>query len=187
MPLEGVDAIAKTAKVISALEEYAPTLPTDEMLGQASLHCGLITGGEEPSSYPSKCTLTVEFRTVPAQSSDQIVRDVTDLLTEISMTDAKFQFREPRLTFERKPHKIGGDHPLTQLTRAAAEQVLGQEVKPQGVFGWCDAALLAEAGVPSLVFGPTGEGLHGNDEWVDVESIRQTTDVLQKLAESFCN
>jgi acetylornithine deacetylase/succinyl-diaminopimelate desuccinylase-like protein len=78
------------------------------------------------------------------------------------------------------------DHPFTKAALSAAEQVLGRPVVPGGIPFWCDAALLHQAGIPSVVFGPSGEGLHGAEEWVDVESIKQTTAMLNALVADFC-
>jgi acetylornithine deacetylase/succinyl-diaminopimelate desuccinylase-like protein len=187
MPDKGVDAIASMGKIIPLLQDYAASLPVDPTLGKASLHCGLIKGGEEPSSYPASCTLTVELRTVPAQTTAQILEDFEHMLKSLASEDTSFRYAPPRVTFENAPHSIAVDHELVVQTRAAAEEVLGHEVRPQSVSFWCDAALLSQAGVPAVVFGPEGEGLHGKDEWVTVDSIEQTTEILRRLVDSFCN
>jgi acetylornithine deacetylase/succinyl-diaminopimelate desuccinylase-like protein len=187
MPDKGVDAIAAMGRVMASLQDYAANLPTDPMLGKASLHCGLIKGGEESSSYPANCTLTIELRTIPVQTTAEILDDFERMLKTLASEDAAFRYAKPRVTFERAPHSIAAEHELAVQARAAAENVLGREVAPQSVFGWCDAALLSQAGVAALVFGPEGEGLHGKDEWVTVDSIRQTTEVLRFLVDSFCN
>lgn len=186
-PEMGVDAIANMGKFLAALHKYDQHLPVDPMLGKASLHSGLIKGGEEPSSYPASCSLTVEMRTVPVQKTAQILKDFRGILDALAKEDHTFRYDEPRVTFERTPHFIEADHDLTVQARAAAEKVLGRNIQPQSVQGWCDAALLSQAGVPALVFGPAGEGLHGKDEWVTVDSIHQTTAMLQHLVDSFCN
>jgi acetylornithine deacetylase/succinyl-diaminopimelate desuccinylase-like protein len=49
-----------------------------------------------------------------------------------------------------------------------------------------DSALLAAAGVETVVFGPTGAGLHGDVEWVDLESVYATGDVLVEVARRYC-
>ena len=51
---------------------------------------------------------------------------------------------------------------------------------------WTDAAVLGEAGIPSVLFGPTGAGLHGVDEWVDLASVRQCRDALVALIRAWC-
>ncbi|KAL5362875.1 hypothetical protein BJX96DRAFT_167011 [Aspergillus floccosus] len=159
-PTQGRDAILSAGRFLRALEEYQTHLPVDEMLGQASLHCGLIQGGEEPSSYPAKCTVTVEFRTVPSQTEESIVTDLKTLLEEIVRQKPEFRYAEPRITMSRPTHKLSAEHPLVQSAEASATAISGRRPAVVSVPFWCDASLLGEAGIPSIVYGPKGEGLH---------------------------
>ncbi|KAH0169762.1 putative metallopeptidase, partial [Aureobasidium melanogenum] len=187
----GVDAIMSAANFLKAVEMYAETLPRDDVLGQATMHCGTIRGGEENSSYAGSCTLTLEFRTVndnsTSQSSAAIVKDITNILDKLAAADRKFKFELPKVLFERKPLlPMAKTHPLLVATAKAIADVRGEkEVRPTAAKFWTDAALLSEAGIPSLVFGPTGEGLHGKDEWVDVESIMVVEQVMREVIERF--
>ena len=51
---------------------------------------------------------------------------------------------------------------------------------------WTDAAMLGGAGIPSVLFGPTGAGLHGLDEWVEIGSVLKCRDALVNLARVWC-
>jgi acetylornithine deacetylase/succinyl-diaminopimelate desuccinylase-like protein len=64
--------------------------------------------------------------------------------------------------------------------------VIGHPPRVKSVPFWCDAALLTEAGIPSVVFGPSGAGLHSREEWVDVDSVRQLREVLGQFIQQFC-
>ncbi|KAI5205466.1 diaminopropionate ammonia-lyase [Aureobasidium subglaciale] len=185
----GVDAIASCATFIKALEGYAESLPKDDVLGQGTMHCGTIRGGEENSSHAASCTLTLEFRTVngTCQSSASIVKDIANLLVKLGARDKKFRFEEPKVLFERAPLlAMEKSHPLLVATEAAIASVgrIGQ-VKATAAKFWTDAALLSEAGIPSLIFGPVGEGLHGKDEWVDVDSIKTVERVMRETIMRF--
>ncbi|KAL4964953.1 uncharacterized protein BDV14DRAFT_208986 [Aspergillus stella-maris] len=174
-PTHGVDAILHAGWALSALENYASQLPVDDVLGPATLHCGLIQGGEEASSYPAKCTVTIEFRTVPGQTGESISSDIKSLLVGIQNekkeSGKEFRFAEPRATLTRPPHKIASDHPLISTISRCAETVSVSSPSVQSVPFWCDAALLSEAGILAVVFGPSGHGLHGKEEWVEVNSL----------------
>ncbi|KAL1855009.1 hypothetical protein Plec18170_004421 [Paecilomyces lecythidis] len=185
-PIKGVDAIMQAGWFLRALEEYQRQLPVDDVLGQATLHCGLIRGGEEPSSYPGKCTVTVEFRTVPSQTEESILHDVSSILKAISLENPRFQFAEPRVILSRPIQKLASDHPFTKEVLACASKVLGMRPEIRSIPFWCDAALLTEAGVPSIVYGPAGEGLHSKEEWVEVESIQKVEQVFAELIKEFC-
>jgi acetylornithine deacetylase len=55
-----------------------------------------------------------------------------------------------------------------------------------GMSFWTDAAVLGGAGIPAVLFGPTGGGLHGLEEWVDVQSVLTCRDALVDFAKAFC-
>lgn len=185
-PATGVDSILLAGKFLNSLEGYQRQLPIDDVLGPASLHCGLIKGGEEPSSYPAKCTITVEFRTIPGQTDKSILQDMQVLLSGISKDTPDFEYAEPRIIMSRPTQKVPFDHPLVQKTSQLATKSLGCAPSIQGAAFWCDAAFLTQAGTPTIVFGPSGEGLHAKEEWVDVQSTQQVSEVLVGLAQDFC-
>jgi diaminopropionate ammonia-lyase family len=185
-PSSGEDAILYAGSFLQALEQYQARLPVDDLLGQGSLHCGLIRGGEEPSSYPGKCTITVEFRTVPIQTEESILADMNALLESIAEKNHRFKYAGPRITMSRPTQKVPADHPFVQKTVSCASVVLGSKpVVKSGPF-WTDAALLGAVGIPSIVYGPAGEGLHAKEEWVEVESLRQFERVFTQLVQDFC-
>ncbi|KAK1146910.1 hypothetical protein N8T08_002236 [Aspergillus melleus] len=185
-PSSGEDAILSAGWFLRALEQYQTQLPVDDTLGQASLHCGLIQGGEEPSSYPAKCTITVEFRTVPSQTEETILSDLSTLLKEISHKNPRFRSSEPCVTMSRPTQKLPNDHPFVTQAVECAGSVLGKSPKINTAPFWCDAALLTDAGVPAIVYGPKGQGLHGKEEWVEVESLREQEGVYTRFIREFC-
>jgi acetylornithine deacetylase len=52
---------------------------------------------------------------------------------------------------------------------------------------WTDAAIFAEAGIPSALIGPTGQGLHSAEEWVDLDSCVELAQILAETAIRFCS
>jgi acetylornithine deacetylase/succinyl-diaminopimelate desuccinylase-like protein len=66
-----------------------------------------------PSSYPGKCTVTVEFRTVPAQTKQSILGDISALLKEIAEQKSGFKYSEPRITMSRPTQTVDANHPVT--------------------------------------------------------------------------
>jgi acetylornithine deacetylase len=63
---------------------------------------------------------------------------------------------------------------------------LGRKPKHTGQTYWTDAALLAEAGIETVVFGPVGGGLHSAEEWVDLNSVLDLAYILAETAMVFC-
>ena len=50
---------------------------------------------------------------------------------------------------------------------------------------WTDAAILGAAGIPSVLFGPGGAGLHSLEEYVRLDEVRRCRDALAALARAF--
>ncbi|GLA50785.1 hypothetical protein AnigIFM63604_007100 [Aspergillus niger] len=185
-PADGVDAILNMGHLLQALREYQAQLPVDPVLGPGSLHCGVIQGGEEVSSYPASCTLTLEYRTVPVQTNEKILAELGAILQRLSQEHPDFQYREPRITLWRPSKHVPKDHPVVQKLVQLGAGVLERTPPVQSAPFWCDAALLTEAGTPSVVFGPSGAGLHSREEWVEVDSVRQLREILGQFIQQFC-
>jgi acetylornithine deacetylase len=186
-PREGRDAILRMGRVLAALETLDQTLQSGvahPLLGPASLHASLIEGGRELSSYPDRCALQIERRTIPGERDGVAGREVEDILDRLRARDAEFRGAS-RTTFWRPPYEITPDHDLPEALLAAARSA-GVASHPIGMSFWTDAAVLAAAGIPSVLFGPVGAGLHGLDEWVDVASVLTCREALTGLARSWC-
>jgi acetylornithine deacetylase/succinyl-diaminopimelate desuccinylase family protein len=187
-PGDGVDSITKSGKFLVQLEEFAKVLnlrTAHPQLGHGIIHAGLIKGGEEPSSIPAKTVITIERRTLPRESAESVTKELTEILEKIACQDPDFRF-DVRVTFERTPFEIPqGDGFVDFCTRKITE-ALGEKPIIRAESAWTDCALLSDAGIPTILFGPKGDGLHGKYEWASVSSIRQVTDALSKMAEEFC-
>lgn len=170
----GVDAIARMGHVLVALEELDSQLQAGRrhpLVGAASLHASLIQGGQELSSYPERCLVSGERRTLPGES----IQDVEAQL-KAAAGDA-----EARVFVSRDPFEMDERHALVGTVAAAAQT--------EGVVGlpfWTDAALIAAAGVPTVLFGPVGAGAHAAVEWVDVGSLERCREVYAAVADAVC-
>jgi acetylornithine deacetylase len=186
-PAEGIDAIRHMGRVLVELDALDRALQAGRRharLGTASLHASTIGGGQELSSYPDRCTLQVERRTLPGEPIGALAGEVESLLARLAGADATFQGRS-RTLFARPPYEIDAGHPLPGLLTSAARGA-GCGADTIGMSFWTDAAVLGSAGIPSVLFGPTGAGLHGVEEWVDLASVRQCRDALVSLIHSWC-
>jgi acetylornithine deacetylase len=187
-PEEGVDAIAKMGKVLVELENLDVALrssPSHELLGGGSLHASTVTGGQELSSYPERCLLEMERRTVPGESAQGAEGEVREILERLAAEDPDFA-AEIRTTFVRDPFEVASEEPIVGLVREKAEAASGREPGCTGSAGWMDAALLAAAGIPTVVYGPGGSGAHGAVEWVELDDLEVLRRVLLSTAEEFC-
>ena len=177
-PEEGVDAIAHMGRVLDSIETLGRALANGaqhDRLGAASLHASLIEGGRELSSYPDRCALKLERRTIPGESQADVTAEMVALLKDLR-SDPSFR-ASLEVEFYRPAFEIAEDHALPVGLRAASTKVRGA-CELVGMTGWTDSALLAEAGIPAVVFGPGGAGLHGVEEYGDVKQICQGRDIL---------
>jgi acetylornithine deacetylase len=183
---EGRDAICMMGRVLNLLDALDKSLATREphpRLGHASLHASLIRGGQELSSYPAECCLELERRTLPGESVEQIEADLRGMLEGLRLRDPEFRASVRRTGF-RPPYEISSDAPLVQRASDAIRSVTGS-VELTGMAAWTDTALLRAAGIPGVVFGPRGRGLHGAEEYVELDSVVATADVLERLILDF--
>ena len=184
----GVDAIVKMGKVLVGLEELDRSLrsaPSHHLLGSGSLHASLILGGQELSSYPERCVLSVERRTVPGETARDVESQVRQILDQLAESDAAFK-ASLRTTLLREAFEVSRDEPIVQAVYRHAAAILGQEPDIIGATAWMDSAILSAAGIPTVIFGPGGEGAHAVVEWVDLEQVQRCVEVLLATAEEFC-
>jgi len=184
---DGRDAIMRMGRVLSRLETLDREIQSRHphpILGTGSLHASLIEGGRELSTYPDRCTLQMERRLVTGEPKGTTLRDVEKILGDLRKEDAEFKASAKAL-FHRPPYETPADHDLLKKIDAAVGKT---GVKPTrgGATFWTDAAVLGEAGIPSVVFGPGGAGLHSISEYVLADDVITCRDAIVELAQDFC-
>ena len=188
-PEFGIDAIAKAGHFLTALDTFATEMNDRKghpRLGPGSIHASIIHGGEEASSYPAECHITIERRTIPGETPELVVSELTNILDGLTETVPDFRYSiTPGLV--RQPFETDESSEIAQTVLRHAGNILGHAPNLRAEPFWTDASLMDQAGIPCLLFGATGEGAHSADEWVDVDSIRQLTDVLEGVITDWCD
>jgi acetylornithine deacetylase len=186
-PAEGQDAILRLGRVLARLEALDRTLqarPPHPLVGTGSLHASTIAGGHELSSYPDRATLQMERRTLPSEPESTALHEVQQILDALAREDATFRGTATAM-FSRPGYEVAADHELPQLLAAALAHVGGQP-RITGASFWTDAAVLGHAGIPSILFGPGGAGLHSTEEYVIVADVCTCRDALVELVQRYC-
>jgi acetylornithine deacetylase len=186
-PEDGQDAILRLGRVLTRLEALDRALqsrPPHPLVGTGSLHASLVTGGQELSSYPDRATLQMERRILPGESESSAVEEVQRILDEIGREDPTFR-AEARHLFGRPAYEVAHRHELPKVL-AEAITAGGGTPRVTGASFWTDAAILGHAGIPSILFGPGGAGLHSPEEYVIVEDVLCCRDALAELALRWC-
>jgi acetylornithine deacetylase len=186
-PHLGVDAILKTGPVLVGLSDLDARLREVEhpLLGPGSVHASLIDGGLGESTIPDRCRLTVERRTLPGETGADVERDIDDLLRQCRDADPHLHVQQ-RTTLVREPFEVAPTVPIVGAVSDAAAAVLERPPAVGGVSYWSDAAFIAAAGIPTVLFGPAGDGAHAAVEWVSIDSTAACADVLTAAARAFC-
>jgi len=186
-PSEGQDAILRLGRVLTRLEALDRALqarPPHALVGTGSLHASLVTGGRELSSYPDRAVLQMERRTTPAEDEADAVAEVREILTTLAREDATFRATATPM-FSRPAYEIPRGHQFPRVLSEALSAV-GGSPRLTGASYWTDAAVLGHAGIPSVLFGPGGQGLHSTVEFVNVADVLLVRDALVEVAARFC-
>ena len=165
-PELGEHAIVRMGPVLVKLDELGERLKANPhpLLGPPSIHASLIEGGQELSSYPERCTLQIERRTLPGETDEAVREELQALGGTLTMglTRPPFEAQDEELI-----RLVSSDDPI-------------------GDPAWMDSALTAAKGIPTVVFGPAGAGAHAAEEWVDLDSVVRCAGTLLAAAERWC-
>jgi acetylornithine deacetylase len=184
----GIDAKVRMGRVLARLEALGARLvssPPHPVVGPPSLHAATLQGGTGWSTYAARCILRMERRTIPGETEADAVGQIQAIVDALAAEDPTFR-AAVRPVLSRPAWEARPDSAITAVVAAAAEGVLGRAPGRTGAPYWMDTSLLGAAGTDAVVIGPAGEGAHAAVEWVDLESVRQTAEILVRSARSFC-
>ncbi len=184
----GVDAIVQAGQFLNAIQEMEQRFAFSKshpLLGRPSVHASLIQGGTDLSTYPSRCKIDIERRTLPSESQQTVENELHDIIRRLSLRDRRFQ-AESRVFFYRPALETSEHTDIVYTLSMAYQRVIGGRPRIAGVGWWTDAALLNRAGISTVLFGPSGDGAHSPIEYVDFDSLSLMTRVLIQTVLSFC-
>ena len=178
-PQLGQNAVHEMARIVDALEtHYTARLRRRRhpLLGPATVNVGMISGGAQPNIVPDRCAITIDRRTLPGETEADVRREITALL------------RAKRLSAKIASTKLAPCLPLeTSPKLPLVRQFLRSigQTRPAGVDFFCDAAVLSEGGIPSVVFGPGDIAqAHTADEWISLDSLERGKNLLLRFLKS---
>lgn len=184
----GVDAIRHAGLLLAELdaaEERATPGPTHPLLGRGSWHASTIAGGTGLSTYPDRCTLRIERRTLPGEAAAQAFDELRSAAARVRARRPSFD-AELSLDLSQSPSDVPVDAPVVREL-VAAIGAAGERARIEGLSAWTDCALLNEAGIPAICYGPGDIGLaHAAAEWVETAEIERATTALATLAVRWC-
>ena len=183
----GIDANMHMGRFLQRLESLGAAVLQQRphpLLGPPSLHAATLRGGTELSVYAAECRLGIERRTLPGETEQAVTAQIQPLLNELSAADPTFNATLQTILV-RDPFEVDASAPIVQTLTAVGAEVLGDPPPHIGQMFWTDAAFHAATGSDTVLIGPKGHGLHSAEEWVDVESVIQLTEILARTAASY--
>jgi acetylornithine deacetylase len=185
---EGIDANMRMGRFLSCLEGLERELrarPPHPLTGPPSLHVARLQGGREISIYADHCLCQIERRTVPGETVEGATAEVQAILDELVREDQTFK-ASVKATFDRDAFET---QPGSRIVETLDRVVSSRSRAPAAYCGqtfWTDAALLASAGMDAVLLGPTGFGLHSQEEWVELQSVIELAQILAETALAYC-
>lgn len=179
----GIDAIMRCGVLIERLRAIDRGLSGryHELLGPPSLHASEISGGEGWSTYPAFCRLTVERRTLPEETEEDISEEISETTSSLEKEGIEI---DGRLIFFRKGTEISTQEMVVRSLMAAAS-AQGITVPLGGMPAWFEAGILNQAGMPSVVFGPSGCKGHESEEFVSINSVVACSKIIREMIPNF--
>lgn len=187
-PERGVNALVHLGRLLSAVEELDRDLRRREphpLVAHGSLQPVLARGGHELFTTPNHATVTIERRTLPGETAAAVRQELNELLDGLTSRDPTVTATVAALV-AREPFEAQAGSEIERLLLAAIATERGVPAALLGAPYWTDAALIAAAGIPTLLFGPVGGGIHQPGEWVDLDSVHVMARVLDRVIDGFC-
>ena len=119
----------------------------------------------------------VERRTVPGEDADVGLAEVERALDRLRLEDPTVD-ATARLVIAREPWRLDAAGPAADLASVLERALGGSAGERFNAPFWLEAPLWQAAGIPALVCGPAGGGLHAADEWVDLRQVRAFVEAL---------
>lgn len=175
----GRNAVHEMARIVDLIETtYAATLSRRRhaLLGHPTVSVGTIAGGAQPNIVPDRCRISIDRRTIPGETEAGVRREIKSLLQRHKVKAELLNIRSALCP----PMETDVTLPLVKQFLAS----IGQTT-PVGVHFFCDAAVLADGGIPSMVFGPGDIAqAHTADEWISLRQLEQGTRRLLRFLQS---
>ena len=178
-PELGRNAVHEMARIVDWLETtYAAALRRRRhpLLGHPTVSVGAIAGGTQPNIVPDRCRISIDRRTIPGETEASVRREIKSLLHSHAVKAELLNIRNAPCPALETKLKL----PLVHRFLAS----IGQR-RAVGAHYFCDAAVLAQGGIPSVVFGPGDIAqAHTADEWISLRQLEQGSRMLFRFLKS---
>ena len=203
-----INAIELGARFLGALRDfeqtrcrnnYHPLCPP----GLSTINPGVIHGGvgigpdglplirTNPAMTPDKVVIDLDYKFLPHETKEGVRAEFEAFVQSFAAMDPWLRDHPPEVMWELgglhfPPMDTSPEHPLVQ-SLAGDHRTLEQK-SPEicGFDAVTDAAHYAGAGVDSVIYGASGDGFHGDNEYVDIASLLRATKVIAGAVIDHC-
>ena len=153
---------------------------------------GKIKGGDWASSVPAWCDVDCRIGLLPGWDLDVCKAEIAGCLAAAARSHPFLGNSPPEVIwngFQAEGWVLqGGDAELAVLTEAHADVFgAGAKIEERRMTGLTDTRFYDwHGGIPALCYGPRAENIHGFDERVNLDSVRQCTEVIALFAARWC-
>jgi acetylornithine deacetylase len=183
-PALGASAILRAARLIRRLEQIVEELKADRHAdfdpGHTTINVGLIRGGTAKNVIAGECRFTVEWRPIPTQPSDQVLKLINEAIEEQRSKDEAF---DAEVNLERLDS--GFDTAPDSQIVSLLEGLTG---KPAGTVAFgTEAAQMTVLGSQAVVLGPGDiREAHRTGEFVPIDELERCAEIIAQAVRSMC-
>ena len=168
----GVNAIAKAAKAVLALEHDIDRF--HPAIGKPVISINQIRAGVAHNVVPGECWFSVDRRLIPGETPESALAEIQAALADVAAGDTDFRYEivtDPQ--GDTIPANItDASSPIVQAMQASIEEVTG--AAPEYFVAWAgatDGRFYRLAGIDTVGYGPGGENAHGANEAVYLDDL----------------
>lgn len=182
MPDQGINAILSMNEFINTLQTYQFDYTPHPLLGHPTINIGTIEGGVKTNVVPDQCKLTLDIRTIPGQDKDKILKDIENMIQEISVrSQSTYQIKVINSMESVGTHESDD---FVKLAVTTAKNHLNKDLSPLGVNYYTDASVYCpHLQIPTIIVGPGNPKLaHQPDEYIEIDKFIESIRYFMALA-----
>lgn len=172
-PWEGVNAIEKAYEVYREILNLPFACESSDYYEKPSINLAKINAGGAYNVVPDECMMGFDIRYLPGQDKDEILRQISGI-DGVQLIPGMFS----------KPIDTDRSHPFLQILGEIVQRQTRRDAHYFGQHGSADTVFFAKYGIPAIEFGPAGANWHGDEEYVEIDSVLAFRDILVELASS---
>lgn len=194
---EAVNATMNAYKIIQALEEYRKYINAQEKHESFRHHphplnvnVGKIHGGDWTSSVPVETTFEARIGFYPGTDPTDIQTEVKEWLFKTCEQDEWLKDNPPEIEFfgfNAHGFEMDKDTDLYKILSQSHEEIAGEKVENLSFTATTDVRAFDEFNIPVTCYGPLGNYMHAPNEYIDLDSLKQTTKVIAHFIRNWCN